>query len=800
MTKLESDTEKIRERPLMFIGLLGSKGACHVCREAINNHIDECSKPDTVTPGNTVWIEFNEKLDMMVSSDNGRGINPDEVVDIFTTLNMGSNMTRSHGYTLGENGVGSLCITALAREAVIETHRSLHEKTVSTFTFREGKLVDQHSEPDKEKHGLVVMYKPSRKVFGQDAHIDIDEMTNWVRSFKYRMAEKLTMHMKVVRANGTTEEETITPVPFRNIIVDNNTDLIFEPEMFVMDGEMDEEFGGSIQNRTFHIDIAFGYTKDEEPYQSSFCNGAYTTDNGSHVEGVINGIVRYLREATQKTIGDSEKITVQPSDITMGLTISVNLMTDMMKLFVSQIKTKVDNTKLARQLSNMVYQKMSELSKTTIKQYVDMVKTNAKARVEANLLRQRALKEQTGKWDRYSIEQLIPCASNDHTKTELYICEGLSAKGSLRIARNAEYQAIFSIRGFPLNPYGKSLSQILNNAEYKALVATLGCGIGDSFNMNKLKYSKIIISTDADVDGWGIRSIMASFFILFYPEIVADKRLYVADPPLYWIDYPPQEYVTTKKVYYDISEHIYDKRWRQVQQDAQGNWVPVKDSTLFRDAVDFSRQFRLADIYRMNRDVIFSIISQTAHHLEKHDYPNNLSQQEFVQMIHSISYRFTGDMREIRYTTYDNYIAFNGVYNLKYVGLDFTYATFTRLTPLFNIARRLRIWEKIYIQDIKSHEVLTGIAEDPMKVIETVTSLMPRIKDRMKGLGQTDKTILARTTLDPETRTLIQIDLQDDFTTALEVIKSLRGSSIEDLHKRREMISTFDIDIDDIDT
>lgn len=302
------------------------------------------------------------------------------------------------------------------------------------------------------------------------------------------------------------------------------------------------------------------------------------------------------------------------------------------------------------------------------------------------------------------------------------------------------------------------------------------------------------------MDGFGIRSILAAFFILFYPEIVDQGMVYIADPPLYQIDYKPQEYVTSKKAYLDICEMIYNKQMQHVEQDDKGNWVPVKDSELFRDAVAFNRNMSLTGIYRMHPDVIFEIIKQTAQYLSEHDLPGNLDRNQFLHVVNDIKYKFTGQFREIYYEKRDAYIVFSGVYNLIHMGLDFNYANYIRLTPLIMTAMRMRIWERIYVRNKKTKEVLVGIAEDPMAVIQQVTLYMPKILDRMKGLGQTDSEILARTTLNPATRTLIQINLNHDFQTALEIIKSLRGDSIEDLKKRKEMILSFDIDIDDIDT
>lgn len=291
---------------------------------------------------------------------------------------------------------------------------------------------------------------------------------------------------------------------------------------------------------------------------------------------------------------------------------------------------------------------------------------------------------------------------------------------------------------------------------------------------------------------------MASFFILFFPDIVKRGMLYIADPPLYQIDYKPQEYVTTKKIYLDISENIYNKTWVHVKK-VGNDWERIKDSTLFRDAVNFNRQMRSTDIYRIDRRVMISIVSQTAKFRYDHNMTGNLDRETFKELIKGISYKFTGDLREIYCEKYNDYIAFAGVYNLRYMGLDLNYATYTKLEPLINTAMKIRTWERIYIMSKKSQEVMTSIAEDPLKVIETVTSVMPKIKDRMKGLGQTNKEILARTTLDPATRTLIRVDINDNYENTLDIIKMLRGSGAEDLQGRKKMISEFDIDADDID-
>lgn len=275
--------------------------------------------------------------------------------------------------------------------------------------------------------------------------------------------------------------------------------------------------------------------------------------------------------------------------------------------------------------------------------------------------------------------------------------------------------------------------------------------------------------------------------------------VYFADPPLYQLDYKPQEYVTSKRAYYDICENIYDKKWQHVIPDGL-DWKVIKDSTLFRDAVQFNRSMQSLHVYQLHRNVLFEIALQTAKYLYDNGIDPAMDQKNFNRFIKTIKYHFTGDMREIYSEKREDYIAFSGVYDLKYMGLDLTYSTYTRMVPLINSIIKMQMWDKIYIRDKKSKEVLTSIAEDPLEVINRVMMYMPKIKDRMKGLGQTNEHILARTTLDPNTRTLIQLDLNEDFNSALEVVKSLRGSSMDDLRSRKQMIRSFDIDADDIDT
>lgn len=274
--------------------------------------------------------------------------------------------------------------------------------------------------------------------------------------------------------------------------------------------------------------------------------------------------------------------------------------------------------------------------------------------------------------------------------------------------------------------------------------------------------------------------------------------LYIADPPLYQIDYKPQEYVTTKKIYLDICEKIYNSKFTHVAKEGDG-FTPVKNSTLFRDAVNFHRQIRATDVFRVHRNVIFSIVNQTAKYRYDNKLDHHLSKEEFLDMIKNIEYKFTGPFREIYSEKREGYIAFAGVYDLKYMGIDMNYPVYCKLESLIDSCMNIQTWKKIYIKNKSTKEIMLSIAEDPMKVIECIIALMPKIKDRMKGLGQTNKEILTRTTLDPNTRTLLRVDINDDLEGAMAIIKTLRGSAMEDLQARKAMLAAFEIDADDID-
>lgn len=274
--------------------------------------------------------------------------------------------------------------------------------------------------------------------------------------------------------------------------------------------------------------------------------------------------------------------------------------------------------------------------------------------------------------------------------------------------------------------------------------------------------------------------------------------LYIADPPLYQIDYKPQEYVTTKKLYLDICEKIYNSKLVHVAKDGD-SFTPIKNSTLFRDAVNIHRLIRSTDIFRVHRNVIFNIVNQTAKYRYDHDLTGHLSKDDFLDMIKKIEYKFDGPFREIYSEKRDGYIAFAGVYDLKYMGIDLNYPTYCKIEPLIDSCMNIHTWDKIYIKNKHTKEVMLSIAEEPMKVIECIIALMPKIKDRMKGLGQTNKEILTRTTLDPQTRTLIRVDMNENLEAMLAVIKTLRGSAMEDLQARKAMLAEFEIDADDID-
>lgn len=562
MTIIKNDLKKIMARPTMYISSLGSAGVLHLCKEIIDNNRDECYKKDS--PGDTIYIEITDKY--ICSRDNGRGIPTHLVREVHETLQAGSNMTRAGGETAGENGTGTSTYTAMARRLEVTSLRPQEQKKCY-LVYENGELKTEKIEKYTGKeHGMITKFWPSKKVMGVD-EIPVDDLINWLQDFRYTLPETISMTYNYNKKDHKIVHRPLNWYFDEFIKGDQRMSTVLT---VIAQGNLDEIIMDKKYKRHFTIEACLLYSDPHykgENITRSWMNMIYTPQNGSHVDGLINGFSRYIIEQAvkkNKKLADEDL----KKDILTNLHVVVRATSNMAHMFSSQAKHTVFNKALKSAITDESYEKMKKLatdavdnaiykalketSSHVINEFIDICIANNRVRKAGEQARDISkLTKETKTWSKP--DSFYPCSS---VKTpqgkELFLVEGLSAGGGLRTKRDARYQAILAFRGKSLNIWDVPLNVVLKSLPWLNLVKILECGIGDSFNINKLYYDKIIIATDADIDGYHIRTLFLIFFFRFMPEIVKAGKLYVAEPPLYQLAKGKQlSYVANQKEYID---------------------------------------------------------------------------------------------------------------------------------------------------------------------------------------------------------------------------------------------------------
>ena len=541
--------EPVRKRPGMYIGSTNQDGLHHLVNEILDNSIDE------VLAGHASKISFHYKKNGSITiKDDGRGIPIDfhpkyknkrafEVV--LTTLHAGGKFNRNAYKTSGGlHGVGISVVNALSSILKVDI-------------YKDGKVYRQEYSKGKVK-SKVKIEKCSKKMRGTEISFLPDETIFDVTTYDPKKLYSF-INMKSVLVGGTTIEFKIdkelindkTPNKkdfyFKNGIEDyfkleySNKNRLFEKDFFLKNKLN--------QNENFEVYITFN--KSESSSLKSFCNTIETPDGGSHEIGLKNGLIKAIKLYGQKNqISKINNINqndlIDFSDIIISIFINE-------PSFEGQTKKRIIMPSLQKEIENKSQQEFLL--------WLNSNKKNSKILLE-NLVERSLQRSDLSKiqdLDRKSFKErnrlpgkLVDCSSRSRENTEIFIVEGDSAGGSAKQARNRELQAILPLRGKILNVYNVGLSKIADNNEIQNLIQSLGCGIGKNFDINKLRYEKIILMTDADVDGSHIATLLITFFYKYMKSLIDDKRLFLAMPPLFKI-------YNKNKSFYAFDEREKDK-------------------------------------------------------------------------------------------------------------------------------------------------------------------------------------------------------------------------------------------------
>ena len=524
--------EAVRKRPGMYIGSVSRKGLNHLIYEIVDNSVDE----HLAGVCDTIWVTLEADGSCTVE-DNGRGIpvgmhkkGVSAARIVFTTLHAGGKFDNAAYKTSGGlHGVGSSVVNALSTYMDVEIsrdgaiHHDRYERGVPVLALENGLLPVIGK---TKKTGTKINFLPDPEIF-EKTRFKEDEVKSRLHETAY-LNPKLTIIYEDKRGEETEhivfhEEDGIV-----GFVKDLNKNLETIHDVVYFSGES-EGIG---------VEVAFQYTNEFHENILGFCNNIYNAEGGTHITGfkttfttVINSYARELGILKEKDANFTG------TDVRNGMTAGISIKHPDPR-FEGQTKTKLDNQDAARitgKITSDEIQLYFDKNLDTLKAVISCAEKAAKIRKTEEKAKTNLLTKQKFSFD--SNGKLANCESRDAAKCEIFIVEGDSAGGSAKMARNRMFQAIMPIRGKILNVEKASIDKVLANAEIKTMINAFGCGFsegyGNDFDITKLRYDKIIIMADADVDGAHISTLLLTLFYRFMPELIFEGHVYIAMPPLY---------------------------------------------------------------------------------------------------------------------------------------------------------------------------------------------------------------------------------------------------------------------------
>lgn len=528
--------EAVRKRPGMYIGSTSSAGLHHLVWEIVDNSIDEA------LAGFATHIEIDiTKENHIRVTDDGRGIPVDiqektgrpAVETVFTVLHAGGKFGGG-GYKVsgGLHGVGASVVNALSTDLTVQVFK---EGNIYEQSYKRGAVLDDLKIiGTTDKHGTSVYFVPDPEIFQETTEFDFDKLANRVRELAF-----LNKGLKLTITDYRPEEPVKKSFCYEGGIksyvehLNKSKQVLFEEPIYV-EGEQD-----GIQ-----VEVAMQYTSGYHTNLLSFTNNIHTYEGGTHESGMKTALTRVINDYArrQKLMKENEE-KLSGEDVREGLTAVVSIKHPDPQ-FEGQTKTKLGNSEartITDRLFSTHFDKFLMENPQVARKIVEKGILASKARLAAKRARE-VTRKKSGLEISNLPGKLADCSSNDPTITELFIVEGDSAGGSAKQGRSRHFQAILPIRGKILNVEKATLDKILANEEIRSLFTAMGTGFGGDFDLSKARYQKLVIMTDADVDGSHIRTLLITLFYRYMRPAVEAGYIYIAQPPLYKLKQGKNEY------------------------------------------------------------------------------------------------------------------------------------------------------------------------------------------------------------------------------------------------------------------
>ena len=760
--KVLKGLEAVRKRPGMYIGDTNINGLHHLIYEVVDNSIDEAMAGYC----NEISITLTKEGSTIIK-DNGRGIpvdiHPTENIPaatvVLTVLHAGGKFDQdSYKVSGGLHGVGVSVVNALSKSLQMTIYKN---GQIYRQNFAQGIPQDELTIIGEcKENGTTIEFIPDGTIF------EVTEFQREILAKRFKelayLNKQITIHFKDERDNF---EETYHFEGGLNQFV---SDLNKKPLISTI-----ISFEGLENDVEMQIALAYNDGFDEKVL--SFVNNIRTIDGGTHESGFRMGLTRVITNYIEANANAREKDSkITGEDIREGLVaiVSVKVVDPQ---FEGQTKGKLGSSFVRPIVQKLTFEKLTK--------FFEENPNEAKAIMQKALLAARGreaakkARELTRKKETFSVGtlpgKLADCQSKDPSISEIYLVEGDSAGGSAKQGRDRVYQAILPLRGKILNVEKSRLDKILKSEEIKNLITALGCGIGEDFDISKIRYNKIIIMTDADVDGSHIQTLLMTFFFRYLRGIIESGYLYIAQPPLYRFKKGKKEiYLKDEKA---LSEYLIENGIENFEFQGIGT----------KDLIEF---FKIVAHYRSTLNELekrFQLIEIVRHFIENPDLIGMKNQELYEQIkqkIQSLNFNILNEMLDEQrihlYVQTDS-----GLVDIKIDDELFTH-------PLFEEAHF--VYSKLKERNL---EFLQG--NDPVEMLEKIEESSKKGADiqRYKGLGEMNPEQLWETTMTPENRRLIRVEIKD-VEEASDVFSLFMGDEVE---PRREYIQAHAKDVKHLD-
>lgn len=791
--KVLEGIEAVRKRPGMYIGSTGPRGLHHLVYEVVDNSIDEalaghCSAIDvTIHSDNSITVV-----------DDGRGIpvdmHPDKKVPtvevVLTELHAGGKFeNEAYKVSGGLHGVGVTVVNFLSKWLKIEIKR---DGTVYKQEYRIGKkYTDLKSSGSSKRTGTKITFMPDEDVF-DTIEYSFDTLSKRLRELSFLNAG---IKITILDERSGKEHEFQYKGGIKSFVEHlNKTKTAVHPKVITFEGE----------KSGISMEVAMQWNDSYSENIFTYANNINTIEGGTHLTGFKSALTRVVNNyANTKNLIKDLKNPLQGDDVREGLTCVLSLKIPQPQ-FEGQTKTKLGNSEVEGLVKSLVNTELStffEENPAIAKKVVNKAAEGARAREAAR--KAKELIRRKGALDSASLPgKLADCQEKNAELCELFIVEGDSAGGSAKQGRDRKFQAILPLKGKILNVEKARFDKILSNEEIRTMITALGCGIGkDEMNPEKLRYHKIIIMTDADVDGSHIRTLLLTFFYRQMQFLTTGGNLYIAQPPLYKVKKgKAEQYLKDDGA---LNEYLFQSVKNDVEVQSKGSKTSLKGDKLLKALATVSRQESLLDRLQrrsMDRELLKLLATQDG--FDEATYKTEAKTKKFIETINkTLEKEFENIVIKGTANKNSETGLFDIIWNTTRGGAHYETTINQELLSSAEITGILKTSKELSTLGSAPYKVTVNGAED---MLDSSAHLYEHIREaakkgvgiqRYKGLGEMNPDQLWETTMDPEKRTLLQVTLEDEVE-AESIFTKLMGDQVE---ARRHFIQTNALEVENLD-